>query len=137
VQPSLPFPKTAKVILPAQYSCLHHSMSLLLVSLPTPPPSPSISSFDGRRPSPSSFLAASVRLFIFPVPNLVHGWPGTQRPLASWNILRASFCRFFLFSESTALISRAVTEGVNRGEWKNPANRGRALVSRLGPTENQ
>ena len=142
----------------AQYSLLHHSMSRLLVSLPTEPPSDSFSlpeelsdgAGDATRlgigegadrtplainvlkgclstPLPFRALrAASVKVFLFPVPNFFHGCPGRVRCLLSWKIRHISFCRFFLFSESTALSSRNVPDELKSGEWKKPANRSRA-----------
>ena len=155
----VPFPIIVSDILPAQYSCFHHSTRRLLVSLPILPPSASCSlefdSVDGAgdvprdesgeavRAGPSCTdkfwypllavpltdfddLAASVKLALFPLPNLCQGCPGLVRCLFNWNIRQASEFKFFLFSESTAFNSLLVQLGEKRGEWKNPENRARA-----------
>lgn len=70
-----------------------------------------------------SSFAAFDRLSMLPVPNLLHGWPGFVRCLFSWNIRKPSDWWFFLFSEWTALSSRAVHDGEKSGLWKNGANR--------------
>lgn len=46
-----------------------------------------------------------------------------------------SFCRFFLFSESTAFNSRRVQDGWKSGEWKNPEKRWRAPGRAVEDTE--
>lgn len=126
----LPFPMTARLIRLAQYSCSHHSNNLRLTSLPTGPPSPSGLSVLFSMPSSSNFfLAASVKLSTFPVPNFLHGCPGRLSVLSIWYILRSSFCRLRLFSESTAYISREVRLAVKSGEWKKAARRGRPAAS--------
>ena len=134
----VPRPRMASVILPGQYCCSTHSISLLLVSLPTGPPSPSGSmTSESHFSSIAVFLAADVRLSMFPVPNASHGCPGADKLRSTWKTLRESSCRFLLFSESTALISLATTSGVNNGDPKKAANRGIALSREDGPIENQ
>lgn len=74
----------------------------------------------------TAVLAASVNVFLFPVPNLNHGWPGFDKCLFSWKIRHMSCWRFFLFSESTALSSRRVHDGAKSGEWKKEEKRASA-----------
>ena len=133
-----PRPRMASVILPEQYCCSTHSISLLLVSLPTGPPSPSKDIVsESHFSSIALFLAASVKLSMFPVLNASHGWPGADVLRSTWRTLRESSCRFFLFSESTALISLATTLGVNSGDPKKAASRGIASRREDGAIENQ
>jgi hypothetical protein len=83
------------------------------------------------------FLAADVKLSMFPVLNARHGCPGADRLRSTWRALRESSCRFLLFSESTALISLATTLGVNKGDSKKAASRGIASRREGGAMENQ
>lgn len=133
-----PRPRMASVILPEQYCCSTHSMSLLLVSLPTGPPSPSgdIVS-ESHFSSIALFLAADVKLSMFPVLNASHGCPGADRLRSTWRTLRESSCRFLLFSESTALISLVTTLGANKGDSKKAAIREIAPRREDGAIENQ
>lgn len=134
----IPRPRMASVILPEQYCCSTHSISLRLVSFPTGPPSPSGSMIsESHFSSIAFFLAADVKLSMFPVLNASHGCPGANRLRSTWRTLRESSCRFLLFSESTALISLATTLGVNNGDSKKAANRGIVSSREDGPIENQ
>lgn len=156
---SAPLPTTHNRILPAQYSWLHHSTSRRRVSLPTTPPSPSSSLLaeltegagDVARESlgvavrlPSALFMAALlfskpfafsslptfdKLSLLPEPNLRHGCPSLLRCLLTWKIRQTSLWWFFLCSESTALSSRTVHEGVNRGEWKKLEKRSSAPPS--------
>ena len=83
------------------------------------------------------FLAADVKLSMFPVLNPIHGCPGADKLRSTWETLRESSRRFFLFSESTALISLATTLGVNNGDSKKAASRGIASSREDGAIENQ
>jgi hypothetical protein len=69
------------------------------------------------------FLAAEDKLSLFPLPNFLQACPSTLRCLFSWNTRHMSTWRFFVFSDSIALISRVVQDGEKSGEWKKAANR--------------
>lgn len=130
----------------AQYSSVHHFINLRRISRPTAPPSASASEGRGegnrdvveervRSERAVSFtssrilsLAALDKLSRLPVPNLLQTWSGLLRCLLTWKIRQTSDCRFFLFSESTALSSREVQEGAKSGEWKKEENLSRAPV---------
>lgn len=88
-----------------------------------------------RSPFAFKALPASVNVRLFPLPNLLHTWPGLLRCLLSWKMRHMSFCKFFLFSESTAFSSRDVQDGEKSGEWKNPEKRVKAPAKALVPTE--
>ena len=133
-----PRPRIASVILPEQYCSSTHWISLLLVSLPTGPPSPSGEMvFESHPPLIAFSLAADVKLSMFPVLNATHGCPVVDKLRSTCKALRESSCRFLLFSESTAFISLATTLGVNNGDRKKAARRGIASRSENGAIENQ
>jgi hypothetical protein len=118
-QSHIPLPIIHNLIRLAQYSLLHHSTSLLLVSLPIAPPSASVSLsllatdnagdaiLDGigdgatlgvldttllsaNLPCACSVLAACDRLSLLPLPNFRQTCPSLLRCLFSWNILHIS-----------------------------------------------
>lgn len=150
-----PFPTTQSFMRLAQYSFDHHSTNLLLVSLPTSPPSssPSLDVGDGvldtsvleEADTELSFLSPFTLLFFtcfaarssvsrLPVPNLLHGLPGRLLCLLTWKMRQMSLWWFFLCSESTAFSSRTVQLGEKSGEWKKPEKRSSAPLSAGGPT---
>jgi hypothetical protein len=117
---SVPFPITQSLILLAQYSLLHHSTNLLLVSLPIAPPSASPSllvdvtlgagdavrdgmgegerllffeddSFPFNFPFIFNSLPARVNVSLLPLPNLRHTWPSRLNSLFIWKMRHMSF----------------------------------------------
>jgi hypothetical protein len=62
------------------------------------------------------FLAAEDKLSLFPLPNFLQTCPSMLRCLFSWNTRHMSTWRFWVFSDSIALISRVVQDGEKSGE---------------------
>jgi hypothetical protein len=81
---------------------------------------------DGSLPFALSSRAAWDKLSRCPDPNFLHGCPSIERCLLTWNIRHMSFCKFFLFSESTALSSRETQDDEKSGQWKKAEKRSRA-----------
>ena len=108
-----------------------------LTSAPFPPPlflPSSLPSLLPASPAYSSYSAnkarrvsnpGRVRVCRFPVENLAQGWDGSATALVICRRRRLSAMRFLLFSESTALSSRAVADSVKSGAGEGGREGGR------------